>query len=168
VEIFMSESAHLPSASDATAPFASIATPPGDTTTHTATSAPVAAETRSLLEAIDRGLAPDADDAMRAAARELWAQLAQSLMAAAAAPSTASVPTMPAAPAAFGLPNMPGLSSPASLVMAARALKQLPPDQLLDMVLGRLRAALPAGAAVPTPRGIQFQLVPVPPSGDGR
>jgi hypothetical protein len=42
-------------------------------------------------------------------------------------------------------------------------LRQLPPDQLLDLALQRLRGALPAGATVPTPKGIQFQLVPVTP-----
>jgi hypothetical protein len=40
-------------------------------------------------------------------------------------------------------------------------LRQLPPDQLLDLALQRLRAALPAGATVPPSKGIQFQLVPV-------
>jgi len=47
--------------------------------------------------------------------------------------------------------------------MAARMLRQLPPDQLLDLALQRLRAALPAGATVPTPKAIQFQLVPITP-----
>jgi hypothetical protein len=46
--------------------------------------------------------------------------------------------------------------------MAARALRQLPPDQLLELVLQRLRAALPASTTVPMPKGIQFQLVPIP------
>ena len=174
----MSESLHLSddnvteSASDATASLAPTTAPLVGTNAHTATSEPLLTspsalpvETRSILETIDRGLAGDADDATRAAARDLWTRLAPAL---AAVPSTAGAPAMPAAPA-LGPPIMPSLPSPASpLVMAAHALKQLSPDQLLDMVLGRLRAALPAGATVPTPRGIQFQLVPVPLSDDGR
>jgi hypothetical protein len=54
------------------------------------------------------------------------------------------------------------------IAMAARALRQMPPDQLLDLALTRLRAALPQDATVPTPKGVQFQLVPVTPPPGGR
>jgi hypothetical protein len=65
-----------------------------------------------------------------------------------------------------GMYAMPTVALPATpIAMAARALKQMTPDQLIDLVLQRLRAALPAGSAVATPRGIQFPLVPVPPHG---
>jgi hypothetical protein len=179
----MSEAVPLPDdhvierGSAAPAPLPAAAPPLAGGTDPTPPSAPVPAaapvlptETQSLLDAIDRGLAPGADDATRATARDLWARLAQSLAAAtpplATTPSTASPPASSAAPAAFGLPNLLGLPA-SSLATAARALKQIPPDKLLEMVLGRLRAALPAGAAVPAPHGIQFQLVPMPPTGVG-
>jgi hypothetical protein len=116
-------------------------------------------ETQALLELIGRGLAPDADDSTRDAARDLWAQFAHTI--ATAAPVTPTAPVMPAAPvmSAAVMPTLPLPTSP--IAMAARTLRQLPPDQLLDLALQRLRAALPPGATVPAPKGIQFQLVPV-------
>jgi len=125
---------------------------------------------RAVLDMIGRGLSPEADDAARDAARELWGRLAESL--ATAAPANASAPGMP--PHAGSLPPVhgqgmyttPTVALPATpIAMAARALKQMTPDQLIDLVLQRLRAALPAGSAVAAPRGIQFPLVPVPPHG---
>ncbi|HXG96809.1 MAG TPA: hypothetical protein VNJ06_06820, partial [Gemmatimonadales bacterium] len=69
---------------------------------------------------------------------------------------------MPAAPMMPAAPAMPTPAMPATpIAMAARALRQMPPDQLLDLLLQRLRGALPSGVTVPTPKGIQFQLVPV-------
>jgi hypothetical protein len=115
-------------------------------------------ETQALLELIGRGLAPEADASTRDAARDLWARFAQTM--ATAAPVTPTAPVMPAAPV---MPMVPWPTSP--IAMAARTLRQLPPDQLLDLVLQRLRASLPAGATVPTPKGIQFPLVPVAPPG---
>jgi hypothetical protein len=133
------------------------------TAEHRVASAPVGAlppvlpaEAHALLELVGRGLAPEADQSTRAAARDLWSRLAQSIVTAAPVAPTAPVmpplPTMPTVP----LPNSP-------IAIAARALRQLPPDQLLDLVLQRLRGALPAGTTVPAPKGIQFQLVPVAP-----
>jgi hypothetical protein len=121
------------------------------------------AEAHAMLELIGRGLAPDADDAMRDAARDLWARFAHTFATAApVTPAAPGIPTAPAMPVAAVMPMVPLPSSP--IAMAARTLRQLPPEQLLDLALQRLRAALPAGATVPTPKGIQFQLVPVTPS----
>jgi len=124
------------------------------------------ADPRALLELIGLGLAPEADDATRAAARELWAQCAQSLTATVPVtppdPLPAAAPVVLPAPLTSAVPVMPTTPVPTSPIgIAARALRQLPPDQLLDLLLQRLRTALPTGATVPTPRGIQFQLVPV-------
>jgi hypothetical protein len=82
-------------------------------------------------------------------------------------PVAAVLPALAPAPTMAGMPMLPPLPAPTSpIAMAARALRQLPPDQLLDVVLQRLRTVLPAGANVPAAKGIQFQLVPVtPPSG---
>jgi hypothetical protein len=117
-------------------------------------------ETHALLEMIARGLSPGADDATRATARDLWARFAQTIAASTPVPPVAAVsPVIPAVPAISAVPMSP-------IAKATRALRQLPPEQLLDLALQRLRAALPAGATVPMPKGIQFQLVPVtPPSG---
>ena len=137
-------------------------------------------ETHALVELIGCGLAPEADESTRTAARELWARFAQAIATAAppmptaqvASPTPMPLPTpvtlpalvMPLAPAVPPLATIPTVPLPTSpIAMAARALRQLPPDQLLDLVLQRLRAALPAGTTVPTPKGIQFQLVPVSP-----
>jgi hypothetical protein len=118
----------------------------------------------TILETLIRGLEPDADESTRAAARELCAQAAQSLAAAAPVARAAAVQTP--VPAIARPPTMPATPLPTSpITMAARELRQLPPDQLLDLLLQRLRAALPAGASVPAPRGIQFQLVPMTPAG---
>lgn len=52
--------------------------------------------------------------------------------------------------------------NPAQVASMLTALRGLPPEQLLDVAIARLRAALPA-EAVPTPgRSIKLQLVPVP------
>lgn len=145
-------------------------------------------EAYALLEIVEHGLAPDADESTRGAARDLWARFGQLLTAAPVmpaamptapmmpaapmmptAPMTPGAPVMPAAPvmptapvmsAAPVMPTPPIPTTP--IAMAARTLRQLPPDQLLELVLQRLRAAVPAGVTVPTPKGIQFQLVPIP------
>ena len=141
-------------------------------------------DTHALLDLIGHGLAPEADDTTRDAARELWARFAQMIAAAApmmpAAPAPSApmpaAPVMlaapapavpaPAAPVMSAAPVMPAIPLPTSpIAMAARTLRQLSPDQLLELLLQRLRTALPAGATVPTPKGIQFQLVPVTPPG---
>ena len=42
------------------------------------------------------------------------------------------------------------------------ALRGVPPDQLLDLAIQRLRAALPAGVEVPPAPPLKFNIVPVP------
>lgn len=41
------------------------------------------------------------------------------------------------------------------------ALRGVPPDQLLDLAIAKLRAALPAEAPSPASKGITFHMVPV-------
>jgi hypothetical protein len=43
------------------------------------------------------------------------------------------------------------------------ALRALPPEQLLDLAIARLRAALPADTGTPTVAPIKFQLIPIEP-----
>jgi hypothetical protein len=128
----------------------------------------------ALLALIERGLAPNADEATRATARELWSRLAV-VLAQAVPPSgeahshhtpVQGAPLPPPLPPPFpAMPSMPGPTSP--IGAAVRSLRQLPPDQLLALLIGRLQAALPAGVTVPAPRGIQFPLVPIPGSTSG-
>jgi hypothetical protein len=133
-------------------------------------------ETHALLELIARGLAPDADEPTRAIARDLWAQFAQALAPGAAMPAASATPAVPAMPAAPALPPVPmppvapivpSIPVPMSpIAVTARALRQMTPDQRLDLLLTHLRSRLPAGATVPIPKGVQFQFIPVtPPSG---
>jgi hypothetical protein len=149
----MSEGVTLPSDSSIdpapdNAPVATQATHPAEPGIATApvpiVSASAPPEAPAVLEILLRGLAPDADESARTAARELCAQ--------APVPSRLPAPTVPMA-----------LPPPSPIAMAAHALRQLPPDQLLELLLQRLRAALPTGASVAAPRGIQFQLVPMTP-----
>jgi hypothetical protein len=71
---------------------------------------------------------------------------------------------MQAAPLMQAMPMLPQPPAPNSpFATAARAMRQMSPDQLLDVVLGRLRSKLPAGANPPTPKGLQIPLVPVAP-----
>jgi len=128
-------------------------------------------EAHVLLEMIGRGLAPDADDAVRATARELWGRCAHAIFGAAtqapATPAAAIVASAAAVLPTTGVPTLPLPTSP--IAMAAHAIKRMTPDQLLDTLLQRLRAALPAGTTIAAPRGIQFQLIPVtPPAKDPR
>jgi hypothetical protein len=168
----MSDTLSLPtepieSASDAVSapPVASIAIPSDRSSSAAApVVAPAPTDMHALLALITSALAADADDATRASARDVWAQLAGPLANAVSAPPVAPVAPSPIAPSpiAPSMPMLPLVPPPSSpIVVAARALRGLPPEQLLDIVLQRLRGALPAGTTVAAPKGIQFQLVPV-------
>lgn len=54
-------------------------------------------------------------------------------------------------------------ASPMQTVVAA--LRGMPPDQLLDLAIARLKAALPEGAQAPSVQPVKFQLLPVAPLG---
>jgi hypothetical protein len=45
------------------------------------------------------------------------------------------------------------------------SLRGVPPDQLLDLAIDKLRAALPAGTDVPTVTPLKFHIVPLPKRG---
>lgn len=98
------------------------------------------------LDVVHRGLAPDADDASRAlartACRELLAALGEPQPAPALAAPPAPVPTTP-------------------IAAIVETLRKLSPDQLLDLAIRRLRAALPSDAPAPAPE-TRFQLVQIP------
>jgi hypothetical protein len=50
--------------------------------------------------------------------------------------------------------------SPSPIATVVAALRGVPADQLLDLAIAKLRAALPAGADVPQAQPLKFQLIP--------
>lgn len=104
-----------------------------------------------LIEAIRAATAQDATDEARhagaTACRTILAALAATPGESLAAPDVAA--SDPATPAS-------------SVAMAMSALRGMPPDQLLDLAIARLRAALPAEAAPPPPRPMKFHIVNLP------
>jgi excisionase family DNA binding protein len=82
-------------------------------------------ETHALLEMIARGLSPEADDATRTTARDLWARFAQTIATAAPVPPVPPAPVPPAAPVLPVAPVIPGMPMPpmptSPIAMAARA-----------------------------------------------
>ncbi|HTR54994.1 MAG TPA: hypothetical protein VMJ10_30120 [Kofleriaceae bacterium] len=52
--------------------------------------------------------------------------------------------------------------NPAAIANAISMLRGTPPDQLLELAIARVRAALPAGATVAPVQPIKFLHVPIP------
>jgi hypothetical protein len=109
----------------------------------------------TLIDAIRAAVAADATDDARqagaAACRTILTALEATAGAPLVAPAVASVPTAPAA-------------SPIATVLAA--MRTIPSDQLLDLVIDKLRATATARGVAPTAApvsrsGVQFQIVPV-------
>ena len=64
-----------------------------------------------------------------------------------------------------GQPLAAAATAPTSPVAAmVGALRGVPPDQLLNLAIARLRAALPAGTEVPAVTPLKFSLVPIHPT----
>lgn len=114
----------------------------------------------TLIEDIRAATATDATDDARAtgaiACRTLLAALEAKVGEPLASPTTAlssvqdRVPTPP----------------PAAAVQAiAAALRGMQPDQLLDLAIARLRAAVPAGSELAPVQGVKFHILPMPPIG---
>jgi hypothetical protein len=127
---------------DAGAPDAADPVPP---------SAP-SADPAPSLDVIHRGLAPDADDASRARARTVCRELLAALGEPQPAPVLASPPVL-------ATPPVPVPTTPIAAIV--ETLRKLSPDQLLDLAIRRLRAALPSDAPIPAPE-TRFQLVQIP------
>jgi len=99
------------------------------------------------------GFLPGADEPAREAARDACRRLALALNLAPDAFESAAIAAVPA---------------PSPVAAIVNTLRTLPPDKLLDLAIQRLRAALPAGASVPTAEPLRFHLVPVLPAGGQR
>jgi hypothetical protein len=97
----------------------------------------------TALEAIGAALASDATPEIRAAGATACRAI---LAALEPQPATAAQPVVPPI---------------ASIVSALRG---VPPDQLLDLAIAKLRAALPAGTESAPVAPIKFHIVPVSPA----
>lgn len=107
-----------------------------------------------LIEKMRAATANDASDEARAAG----AQACRTLLTALEAKPGESMATAVTVPT----PVQEGSATPLATVQAlAAALRGMTPDQLLDLAITRLRAALPAGAEAPTAQAVKFPLVPI-------
>lgn len=95
----------------------------------------------TVLDAIRAALANDASDEVRTAG----------IHACRAILATLDPQPVTAPPAA-----------PSPVAMIAAALRNVPPDQLLDLAIAKLRAALPADADVKPTAAMRIPIVPVP------
>jgi hypothetical protein len=95
-----------------------------------------------LVEAIRIAMEPDATVEARAAG----ASACRSILA------TLETPIQSSERPAF---------NPAQIAGLVTALRGVPADQLLDLAIARLRAALPAGTAVPQSQPLKLQLIPM-------
>lgn len=98
----------------------------------------------TLLDQIRAAAAPDAS----AEARSVGATACRAILAA--------LETTPGQP----LAQAPQVATPIAQVIGS--MRGVPIDQLLDLAIHRLRAALPAGADVPAAQKPKIQLVPLP------
>lgn len=99
-----------------------------------------------LLDAIRSATATDATDDARTAG----AQACRTILA--ALESNKGEPLSAAPPVPF---------TPPQLQVAVAALRSMSPDQLLDLAITRLKAALPPGASVAPVQPLKFQMLPV-------
>ena len=98
----------------------------------------------ALLESIRIAVATDASDEHRAAGAQACRTILLALDAKAGEPLAA--PSIPASPVA----------------LIATAMRSMPAEQLLDLAISRLRAALPADATAAPTNSLRFNLLPLP------
>jgi hypothetical protein len=136
-----------------------------------------------LIEPIRTALCDDADSAARHAGLVACRKILVLLEATMGSQPASAIPTN----AAPGEPNAPGATpnvtteapsapatagptaqaaprpriDPAMVATVVASLGKLPPEQLLDLAIARLRAALPPGTTVPAPSPLRFQIIPL-------
>jgi hypothetical protein len=98
-----------------------------------------------LLDAIRAAVAPDAMPDVRAAGASACRTILAALEGSAGQPLAATATL-----------------NPSAVASAVAMLRNVAPEQLLDLAIAKLRAALPAGTPVPAVSPIKFNLVPVP------
>jgi hypothetical protein len=111
---------------------------------------------QQLLEAIRAATASDATDDIKAAGATACRALLAALEAKTGEPLAAAPPNPPAAPALIA----PSSIDATQVQTAIRALGSMQPEQLLDLAIARLRAALPQGAEVAPTQPVKFHLIP--------
>jgi hypothetical protein len=111
-----------------------------------------------LIEAIRAACASDASDDIKERGAQACRTILTALDAKAGEPLAALTPT-PTEPAASA-ETVPAGAQIAALV---GALKGVPPEQLLDMAIARLRAALPKDTSAPVVAPVRFQIIPIAP-----
>ena len=99
----------------------------------------------NLIESIRSAIAQDASPEVRATGVAACRAILSALEA---------TPGQPLASAAVVTP------SPAAIAQVVAAFRGVPADQLLDIAIGKLRAALPAGTEVPQAQPLKFQMIP--------
>ena len=119
----------------------------------------------NLVEAVRLALRDDADSVARCAGLVACREILSTLEASTAAPKAepapgAPPPSSPAPESVAAQPPVPPIDTAAIATLVA-SLGKLPPEQLLDLAISRLRAALPQGTSVPAPSPLRFQLVPL-------
>jgi hypothetical protein len=119
----------------------------------------------NLIETIRTALRDDAEPIARRAGLVACRKILAVLEAATDAEPGAATPAAPPPSAPEPVSVMPPAPAsridPAAVAALVGSLGKLPPEQLLDLAITRLRAALPAGASAPAPPPLRFHLVPV-------
>ena len=100
-----------------------------------------------LIESIRAAVAAEASPEARAAGANACRTILTALEAVAGEPLTSAVAT------------------PSPIAAAVAMLRGVPPDQLLDLAIARLRAALPAGVAAPNVEPLKFHIITLPRGG---
>ena len=100
-----------------------------------------------LLEAIRIAVTPEATDESRAAGVEACRTILVALDAKLGRPMSASV-----------LDTSP-------LMTAVSMLRGVPPDQLLDLAIAKLKASLPSGTDAPKVEPLKVHIIQLPPRG---
>ena len=115
----------------------------------------------TLIESVRAAIANDASDDMRAAGAQACRTILTALEAKAGEPMTlASPPVSSATNVATPVANTSSPSEQIANVLGA--LRGVPAEQLLDLAITRLRAALPAGGDSPKVEPLKFHIVQVP------
>ncbi|HWO21280.1 MAG TPA: hypothetical protein VNO30_21080 [Kofleriaceae bacterium] len=127
----------------------------------------------SHIEAIHLALQAGASDEAKQGGIRACRAILAALEAATPPDASTARPTEPAAPPPPFMPDTVPAASPPPMASAAApppvpdvaalvgALRGMPPEQLLDLAIARIRTALPPGPPVSTPAPIRFHLVPL-------
>jgi hypothetical protein len=102
---------------------------------------------QDLIESIRLAVAPEATDELRATGATACLAILRALEA------------NPGESLAMAPPPVP---MPDAVATVVTALRGVPPEQLLDLAIARLRTALPPGQPAPTVQPLKFQLIPIP------